>query len=995
MPAAQAATITVTGTADGPIANLAGNGTCDLREAIVAAVTKSPTGTCSAGDNNNDTIAFNLPGAGPHDIVIDASTGPLPEISGNVSINGYSQNGSSANTASLGSPGTNANIQIRLHPSASNVAHGLSYFNGYGVVKGLQITGFANGILVTSDPGLNNILWIIGNFIGTDGTSVLGNTVGVNIQGARVRVGFPLPQDLNLIAGNSPEILVLGANATDIVLSGNLFGTDKSGEAPLHAAGGTAISIAGGGTGPSNVSLVNNVISAGSYGVDIRNYASEITINQNRIGVGLLGADLGGAVDGIRIRDQTGITASTTIGNPAGSGGNTISNWGRDGIRIEQASAVGIPSSIRIAQNSIYGNDGLGINLLSSINNVNTGPDVNDPGDADTGPNGFQNYPVISSASGDGMTLQVSWSINTAANRQVTLYFYRSAACNNSGYGEGGDFRFKRTVTTDAAGNYAADETIHAGVAAGDVLTANATDDVTGNTSEFSACAVVTALPGMPPIFLSVDDHTGTVGASYFQDLAGWGYVIPTNGDPILSYNLVAGSLPPGVTLNTATGVISGTPTTAGMYNVTLAATDKDGVSNAQSFSTIIDTAAANSPPLMGDVPDQTLVIGVPFNLAIAGYVTLTDGDPVNFYKFNPFYSLPPGLNFDTSTGIISGTPNTLGNWEFEVSAQDKDGAGNADLINFHVIVAPNQPPIAVNDNYAVQSGQQLVVAAPGLLANDSDPESAPLTVGWGTSPAHGTFQGSPNGSFTYTPDPGYVGPDSFLYTAFDGALQSNVATVSITITAMPPAGVPPVMGNVPDQVGTVGGAFSLGLEAFVTITDEDPISAYAIASGALPPGLTLDAGTGVISGIPTSAGIYNVTIIASDKDGPGNADAIQFTITEAPTVLVVCQLNAQVYSIGGSATSVELSKLFSAPVGETLTYSASGLPAAWLLNSSTGLLSIVLSPGMISPSTYTSSLMATTSGGLSASQLATFQVLAANELVYRNGFDLSQNNCP
>lgn len=93
---------------------------------------------------------------------------------------------------------------------------------------------------------------------------------------------------------------------------------------------------------------------------------------------------------------------------------------------------------------------------------------------------------------------------------------------------------------------------------------------------------------------------------------------------------------------------------------------------------------------------------------------------------------------------------------------------------------------------------------------------------------------------------------------------------------------VPPTLGNVPDQSGTVGTAFSLALAPWVTLTNGDAITGYAIASGSLPPGLTLDAGSGIISGIPTAAGTYDLTVTASDDDGVSNSDAVRMTISAA-----------------------------------------------------------------------------------------------------------------
>ncbi|MFO0929485.1 MAG: Ig-like domain-containing protein [Gemmataceae bacterium] len=75
--------------------------------------------------------------------------------------------------------------------------------------------------------------------------------------------------------------------------------------------------------------------------------------------------------------------------------------------------------------------------------------------------------------------------------------------------------------------------------------------------------------------------------------------------------------------------------------------------------------------------------------------------------------------------------------------------------------------------------------AGPGVLVNDSDPDGDPLTVVLVSGPSHGQVSLNPDGTFTYTPDPDYNGPDAFQYRASDGQLLSNSATVSLTVTAV------------------------------------------------------------------------------------------------------------------------------------------------------------------------------------------------------------------
>lgn len=98
----------------------------------------------------------------------------------------------------------------------------------------------------------------------------------------------------------------------------------------------------------------------------------------------------------------------------------------------------------------------------------------------------------------------------------------------------------------------------------------------------------------------------------------------------------------------------------------------------------------------------------------------------------------------------------------------------------------PNQPPVAVADSYWVDQDSQLFVPANGVLANDYDVDGDVLTaVPWsGTSTQGGQVVLNSDGSFTYTPPPGFTGTDSFDYLAFDGSLTSNLATVSIEVQA-------------------------------------------------------------------------------------------------------------------------------------------------------------------------------------------------------------------
>lgn len=130
----------------------------------------------------------------------------------------------------------------------------------------------------------------------------------------------------------------------------------------------------------------------------------------------------------------------------------------------------------------------------------------------------------------------------------------------------------------------------------------------------------------------------------------------------------------------------------------------------------------------------------------------------------------------------------------------------NLDLLVDHVritatAVPPNTAPLAANDSYPIYQDVALVIPANGVLANDSDAEGDALTAIPDGVPAHGNVTLNSDGSFTYTPAAGYTGPDSFSYHANDGSFDSNVATVSLTISA----GTPDILTNGSFEAGESG----------------------------------------------------------------------------------------------------------------------------------------------------------------------------------------------
>lgn len=97
--------------------------------------------------------------------------------------------------------------------------------------------------------------------------------------------------------------------------------------------------------------------------------------------------------------------------------------------------------------------------------------------------------------------------------------------------------------------------------------------------------------------------------------------------------------------------------------------------------------------------------------------------------------------------------------------------------------VLNEHPPIVIDDTYVTAVDTVLnVAAASGVLANDNDPEGAPLSASLVTNASHGSLMLGGNGGFTYTPASGYCGTDSFTYRASDGVRDSDIATATITV---------------------------------------------------------------------------------------------------------------------------------------------------------------------------------------------------------------------
>ncbi len=210
---------------------------------------------------------------------------------------------------------------------------------------------------------------------------------------------------------------------------------------------------------------------------------------------------------------------------------------------------------------------------------------------------------------------------------------------------------------------------------------------------------------------------------------------------------------------------------------------------------------------------------------------------------------------------------------------QANDGRANSSVAAVTITVNPvNQPPLAANDSYSTDENSPLAVSTGGVLANDSDVESDPLTASMVAGPQHGTVTLNSDGSFTYTPAADFSGTDSFTYQANDGQSSSSVAAVTITVN---PVVHPPVAAN--DSYSTNENSPLDVSTGGVLANDTDPADAPLTASLVAGPQhgtVTLHSdGTFEYAPADNFTGTDSFTYQANDGSANSNVAAVTITV--------------------------------------------------------------------------------------------------------------------
>lgn len=429
---------------------------------------------------------------------------------------------------------------------------------------------------------------------------------------------------------------------------------------------------------------------------------------------------------------------------------------------------------------------------------------------------------------------------------------------------------------------------------------------------------------GTPPVITSALTASGTVGEAF-------SYQISATESPT-SYD--ASPLPNGLSVNTTTGLISGTPTAAGATVTSISATNASGTGSANLTITISE--ATTAPSFTTHPSNLTITAG-----GNASFTVAASGNPAPTFtwQYNSgggWTALGAALGSATVSGqttasvTLTGVPSSLTGYQFRALASNSVQAN----------VASNAATLTVN--------------TPVTIPNDKQPQPRTITAGGsttftveptGTTPFTYTWESRPSssGTFTVITGPTLGGATvsgettatlslASVPEALNGyefrALVSNPATtdfVSATaaLTVNPVVLNPPVITSPLTASGTINQVFSYQIAATNSPT--------TFGATGLPNGLAVNTTTGAISGTPTASGVTPVTITATNADG-SDTETLTITIAAGPTPVITSPLTAsgtvgQVFSYQITATESPTS------------FSAAPLPAGLSVNTTTGAI--------------------------------------------------------
>ncbi|MBL7189126.1 MAG: cadherin-like domain-containing protein [Phycisphaerae bacterium] len=276
-------------------------------------------------------------------------------------------------------------------------------------------------------------------------------------------------------------------------------------------------------------------------------------------------------------------------------------------------------------------------------------------------------------------------------------------------------------------------------------------------------------------------------------------------------------------------------------------------------------TSNENQPPTDIQLDSTSVAENQPIG-SVVGRISTTDPDTGDTFT----YSLVSGTgDEDNASFTISGDQLLTGEvFDFEtknscsirVRTTDNDGLSYEEVFTVTMIDV-NDAPVAEDNAYVTDEDTTLNVAAPGVMDNDSDVDGNTLNAVLNVGPTNGTVTLNSDGSFTYTPNANFNGTDSFTYYANDGLLDSNVATVMLTVNAVNDT---PQIGTDHTNVIVNEGDVAENTGTFSDVDQGDVVS--------------MTASVGTVVPVGTQNGTWSWSSTATD--GPSSSQIVTITAT-------------------------------------------------------------------------------------------------------------------